>query len=628
MYPCCNARRLISLSFVVFHFSIQFGHAENIDPDDAILQISSHEGKIRSISFRCDVKSGVFESRESPTSMSVEDAEKSSSVVRWDFERNRYFARIHAIQRAILGGNSPDGVQAYYSSVAEFCNDGESFRNWRRGKVVVGEQPTVPDESTALDQSGRLGFVAAAAEEVTRLQGLGFVGIHGMQVGLCWIPTYTRSSLDPPQRLSEFLRRKLDGGDNIVVTSDESGQWLIHLKSYKSSRVPYDWELLYDPVLGRAVRVEWDTGSLDDATHWSPSTRIAYSYDSDTDLCPQNVVMVEMRGDPRGYSWAYREVTINPEVHDSDFRIDFPDGIEVTDHIAKSTYITGVSAADDESAVSRFMDREGLRPATPIQPQKGFGCWFFLANVAGIAIVIGILTWRHFRRSVIGVAVFVSLASNGMSQNLPSHNAHESDQVTSTPVYVRQCGLLSTLFILKYFQIEYTNEVLRSALIPTKEGIGLPDIVTVLNAYGLDTRLRQRVSVRDVNQMLDRGMLALIPIVLKNGRGHYLVAVKHPRTGENVIVDVLTNIEMTAGTNVGRVDLEDSGRTPCSTLELTNIKSIPDGLRFVQSTEEGRIHIGIESVAKSPPRVYLVRCEVNRSLPTTTDVLTFSVRVR
>lgn len=61
----------------------------------------------------------------------------------------------------------------------------------------------------------------------------------------------------------------------------------------------------------------------------------------------------------------------------------------------------------------------------------------------------------------------------------------------SRRIFAVQCGLDATLFVLKYFKVEYSLRSVSVGLPLSKAGISLADIQQMLSAHGLKTSARE-----------------------------------------------------------------------------------------------------------------------------------------
>lgn len=499
---------------------------------DAAALISAAEDRSRNIAFKSRMTTIKFDAERDPTDVTVSSPESATSHIRWDFLTSRYFASIDSVQRAVTAADKAQ-PPLFYGSRNEFAKNSHLMQFWSRG--IATESPTVPDDTTEIDQSGRQGVIAPAAEERRRIQNAGFVAIHGMQVGVNWLPQLAWSRFSPPQKLSTILMEPLGEKDQSSVDHNNDGTWQVRIRR-RSTATPYDWFIQYDPIRCRPLLSSWSIMTQASPDVMTESTRVYFEYSDDTAPCPRKVVLMELLGNPRGYQWEYDLVSYNTDVSDAEFQVTFPPGIEVTDYVRQSNYIVGVSAEEDEAAVERFMEREGLRQGGGTAP-KARGVWPLIAVNAAVAMLIAIAVIWHRRRRThptalsiipwIGCLVCTSAAASASPQS-----------PVSVP-YITQCGLTSSICVMRMLGINYKLDAMRAALASDHNGTKMSCIVDMLKAHGLDVDVRRGATVDGIDRSIRDGVVAIVAVRMKNGRWHYVVCLRHPRTGINVVVDVL-----------------------------------------------------------------------------------------
>ncbi|WP_010586674.1 DUF1573 domain-containing protein [Schlesneria paludicola] len=511
-----------------------------VEIEQALAVVSRHEAEIQSVQFHCDFKTGEFESIDDLSKFRVEFEDRNSSLTKFDFDGRRFFCHSSRVSYAIFPGNTPDKAKGFQSSLDEYANDGKVFQHWYRHVLTEsGAPPAIPDLETKLHQGNRQGFIATAADEDRMMQGIGYLKMQGLATGMIWAAPFIWPEFEIPQKLSEFIRDKTDPDDTVSVNALDDGLWEIIVVCDNEKRaVPYKWTLTYDPIRGRPMTVFWEC-----YPKWRPRRKAFYEYDSPDAKFPSRVVLVTLPLGKGGIDgeWRYRDVEINPKLSDADFKLSFPKGTEVTDHTRQRTYIAGESAVDDDKAVRAFMESQGLNasPKTELVETKKSGFLLLLGINGVLVFALLIFLWRRSKRSVAGLLLVLGICSEASAAG-PLQDQKSNMSIGHESQYTTQCGMLSTLFILRHFDLNYSLNALDASFHPDDRGIPMSEIVSVLEAYGLECHPRKGVTVRDVTRMVDRGYLALIPVTLKNGRGHYLVGVKHAKTNELLAVDVPT----------------------------------------------------------------------------------------
>lgn len=91
-------------------------------------------------------------------------------------------------------------------------------------------------------------------------------------------------------------------------------------------------------------------------------------------------------------------------------------------------------------------------------------------------------------------------------------------------IYAVQCGLDVTLFVLKYFKIDYSLPRVSLGLPLSTDGIALADIQKMLHAYGLIAEARKGATIKQIASRLDGERIAILPLGMGNGKNHYYLA--------------------------------------------------------------------------------------------------------
>jgi hypothetical protein len=131
-------------------------------------------------------------------------------------------------------------------------------------------------------------------------------------------------------------------------------------------------------------------------------SKIEYARDDDKGWLPQSVrsESLELK---TGTTVSFTNVVANPNVTDESFRITFPKGTIVDDHIQKIQYTVGVTPADEAKQVQDYLQRYDLQKylAETARDQVfpshgGLGRVLILAN---IAVLIGLVLLWMIRRA-------------------------------------------------------------------------------------------------------------------------------------------------------------------------------------------------------------------------------------
>lgn len=150
---------------------------------------------------------------------------------------------------------------------------------------------------------------------------------------------------------------------------------------------------------------------------------------------------------------------------------------------------------------------------------------------------------RHVAGWLMSVLVAVGLFS-GLSWSRGPHEENSRPASTPTagampqlrPRQSLSCAYRAAVFCLEYFGRHYSPIVLDKLLPITEQGTRMSDLLTALEAHGLDVVARKGVNLPGLEATLRRDVLAVLPVQIHPQCWHYVVACYHPQRG-HVIVD-------------------------------------------------------------------------------------------
>jgi hypothetical protein len=224
-------------------------------------------------------------------------------------------------------------------------------------------------------EEGRKGVGETGSEGTSALDDAKRDGGHG------WFPPYFRGCF-----LSKSLKRLHEDGKPLHIDRQPDGTWQIRCFDFTRDNpdAPDTDEIVltYDPTRsGNVTAASWymrdkigrpgewkrmlvDLQQLADGT-WAPRrVRVV------------NILSLDMN------ERTFSSVVRNPRVTDATFRIDFPRGIRVTDHIHKKIYMVGSGLENDQRAVQAFIAEHKLRPFAAREPDSArIGSFFFLMSL-------------------------------------------------------------------------------------------------------------------------------------------------------------------------------------------------------------------------------------------------------
>jgi hypothetical protein len=265
-----------------------------------------------------------------------------------------------------------NGPAPFGTSREAFAFDGEVLRKWD----VIRPGLELPEEGRK--GVGEIGRDSARARSAATWSS-----------GLAYFPPYFEGC-----PLAESLRRVHEAGRPLYVYRQPDGTWKIRCFDFtddKPGRPDTDQIVMtYDPARNGIVTSatwymadkhkrpgEWkrmlvDLQQLSDGT-WAPR-RVRFVNTLSLDMVEKT----------------FTGVVRNPPVTDATFRIDFPRGIRVTDHIHKKIYMVGSGLENDQRAVQAFIAEHRLQPFAPSRR----AVWPWLLAALGILVAAALLVMR------------------------------------------------------------------------------------------------------------------------------------------------------------------------------------------------------------------------------------------
>jgi Protein of unknown function (DUF1573) len=339
------------------------------------------------------------------------------------------------------------------------------------------------------------------------------------------------------QKLSTMLESSQAKRSHLVITEGEDGVWTI----VTSDVFPVPGRFIrvrYDPARGVVTGVTWAQGDA----RGKPFKEMYISLvRTDNGFWVPNRIETVNVLDKTIDRITYTGMKVNQPNQGESFTLTFPLKTKVEDHIEKSRYIVGKGVADDEAAILEYAHLHGLRmdedpsdlgnsQSRSIFRRVGLGVGSLLA------LVLLFLFWRRRKhKAVVAGVFFLSLGASGGGA-LPAAEVNDRGEwvvgrARGEEIRISQCGLNVTVFALHCAGKNYQLGAVARSMPVTWQGIRFSDIQTVLEAHGLKCAARRDVSLREVQDALRPGMLAIFPVDRPNGPNHYLMAVNHPKKG-------------------------------------------------------------------------------------------------
>lgn len=538
-------RRTTGVAFLVWISFLSSARGQEMDIEHVVSVLAAFEGDVQVVEYDVETTVGEFASDSPPFEVASMSDVKSNAVVRYDSRQSRYLVRLSSVQKALTLDKKGEQIPGHLASYSEFSNDLETFRTWYRGQMGK----TIPEADAPRTEATFEGILSSSDEEKSHQQGVGFFNIRARQIGLCWMPPFFWSTVEDTQPLSVWIDGKIKGGESLTARKLSDDNVLLTVRNEKTTSSSFDLELTLDLSKGCLISAEWkQVYHLTDGL--SPTFKKLYVTNAPVEnrWLPQECVLVNTRGELKRFDkWTYSNVRLNPEVKDEDFRVTFPTGITLTDHVEQKYYVTGAGASDDSAAVQAFMSRYNLEPPAPGESPNPNRRTLFLLGAGMLGVVlVGIVVWRRKGKSQTAglvALVLASVVSNaGSCADIRPDGTWITSAIKESDVPIRQCGFVSTCFLFHYFGVDFDAGGISRALRPTENGISLSDISNVLNAYGLETVPKKNVSVKALGRSVKRNCLAIVPVTLEKGQGHYLICMFDQKANQPVVVDVLSGV--------------------------------------------------------------------------------------
>ena len=317
-----------------------------VELEKAISIVESLEKKFHVLRWKAHcVKAYLANAKDSASITTIKPGFQDSQVV-FDPVGRRYHIEMQNVGEWIKGAAPSIGV------VTGFSFDGEVYRSWKRSKP--GSQlPTVDDSLPAS------GHISKDRKDLSIKEDL--VGFSCIATGTGYMPPFFWDGGESPnQPLSRLLRKWLGEKRAVSIVENSDGVWSISTPITYAGEKGYLLRIGYDPSKGGVVTgVQWvflgkgrevETTRLD----------IELQKVGDGLWAPKTIKRIACLDKPPHIVFAsYHAVEVNPPIEPSTFQLAFPRGVEVTDHVKKTIYITG-KVTDEPSAVRAYMVRFNL----------------------------------------------------------------------------------------------------------------------------------------------------------------------------------------------------------------------------------------------------------------------------
>lgn len=425
-----------------------------------------------------------------------------------------------------------------FPAISERLNwafDGKMYSVWRRSRRGTELPPLEIVESQQADESlGRpTGSYSQTNEEAEFLSGLFFWS------GISALPTFIEplgDQAERPCRITTYFRAKLNEGRLKVYSISKDlvrAECAIDIaKGRDKNIVRYDFDPTRGWVFIRATRHvaagyppheevsieprEWQPG------HWFPETVTRYRWI-----------------DALGSRHRISNVKIVPAADERSFRIEMPQGTEVTDHVNEMAYLVSPVPVEEASAAQQYLRTHrvpSIRRPNGLDDDSGTGRRTLLI-FNSILVALGVIFFfrrRYLRKRNSGqFLIGLLLLAGGQSKANQVDEVREalSAEVTRSsapavawnngwevtlpdigPVRMSQCGLNVAYTMLHAFERQFDPIVVARLLEPSRNGIRMSDLQKVLRAHGIDAIPRTRVSLQEIISFLRDDAIVLVAV--------------------------------------------------------------------------------------------------------------------
>ncbi len=419
---------------------------DHLPIEDVIDVIRTHEQRIETFSYRCRMTSSRLKINTPEIVWKPIHADPVfESTVRARPRQGQFFA--DWMERGMTSTDDK-GVSFPVTTHRQASCDGKYLSRWYRtvrGRLFPADGG---DPMEDLKNRGTVTF----PERITREKRL--FQQEYLVTGLGWMsPYFFHPQYEDGGPLSDVLRRRVERNDYICAWQSESGLWVINYFAGDHPTVsdPYELEIVYDPAVGRLVRLEQGRHNMmTDETfwknleaeggkitadwirkygafpeeRWEVAVRTTFQYEDAAGLLPSRVVRHHLMGVPDTASnmelWEYTDVKQNPELTEVDFQPAFADGVRVTDYARRRIFTAGERLEHSLVPSQRFAAWYGDDPHQPVQPDStsdgtGSRSLTIMVIVAAFFMVLSLCGRRRPGSPVLLILMF-SLAGQSSEQ--------------------------------------------------------------------------------------------------------------------------------------------------------------------------------------------------------------------
>ena len=355
------------------------------------------------------------------------------------------------------------------------------------------------------------------------------------------------------KRVSVFLDDLAAESKSPPIVQNEKGLWVLTAQLPLPPKKPPlaygSVRCVFDPRKGAALtELSWHLNPSD--TPWCWSDIELKEHDSGLWLPREISVVQGLSG--FGSRITVDAIEVDPPVEPSEFVVDMPMGTQVTDDVEGLRYVVSAGPIDEAAAVRKFAQLNGLRPIEVRNEDLLGGAQSFwrqygllvginaLFLVAAVVYSVWVRCVRHRRTSggtstnglilapfLLASVMSTAVGGESSSGALSWRSAWRVEHTEKLSLCISQCGFNVATLALHLFEREFDPLLVARELRPTLNGIRMSDLRQVLISHGLRVEARQDVSLDDLIDSVQPGLMVIAAVVLPDDQKtlHYVAFV-------------------------------------------------------------------------------------------------------
>lgn len=545
-------------AIAMLHFDSLPARGAALSVDEVIAALEAAEDRSARFVFAFEFNSMKLADPADPASVTETLPTYVRGTVYYDVATGRYLFESESVSKWV------DGAAPYIAERNGWSYDGRVYRHWHRTR----HGQTLPSIDEPADVDG--GQVGPLVGEITTAEdAAGFVRALTRQSGLSNFPPFVDvlDTLGGGEQfalttLSEELQARQVEGQTIHVEEEPAGTWRIAVPARDAPKKE-EIRLWVDPARGCVVtRIEWvelnvpahvvakwtgktPPGNLPSELPYRRLQIVLHEAESGR-WVPKELNLVEVLS-KHCRRIRLTDIELNPALTDEDFRVRFPVGTQVDDFIEEKSYRVSAGPVAEAEAVREFILRHKVPPVSrpPLAPSQSW-LWVIAANVLAVGGIVLVVLWRRRTSSsndrtpgnttpLLLLSILTSVSSADAAEFQPRYG-WTTGHAPGEQIPISQCGFNVVVFALELCEARYEAEPLAAVLRPGKDGIVMNDLKTALEACGLRVEARADVRMAELNRSLTSSQVAIVPLRFRDGRGHYIAALRD-KTGRLLLAD-------------------------------------------------------------------------------------------